>query len=696
MTTSTLPSDYRDRVYAGWLGKCIGVRLGVPVEGWSYAEIAAHLGEIGGLLPLPDGKVFMPDDDTAFPMVLIRALEEYGPELTPAQIGDTVLNYLGDQRGTLWWGGYGVSTEHTAYLNLRHGIAAPRSGSITQNGRQLAEQIGGQIFSDIWGLIAPNNPQRAAEYAARASSVTHDGAGIDGARFVAGLVSQAFVTADPVALVETGLSLIPPDGDYAGVVRSVLQFFREGADDWRACYRHIADHWGYERFGGMVPIVPNAGVVVMALLYSGGNFGEAIRIATMAGWDTDCNAGNVGAIMGVAVGLAGIDKAWRAPLNDQLVVASLIGCRNLLDIPACADLFACLGQQLAGVAPSPALPRYHFDYPGATHNFQAEGHRGTVIDLRQRANVGEDRHGALQATVRGLNKKGECYVFVPTYYRPAELSGNNYGASFSPLIYPGQTITADLFLPADASDQLLAALSAWDDNHQTSHQAPGTPLTPGQWHTLTYTVPPLANALLARVGVVLRNLGQPWSGHFLLDGLDWRGPVDWSTDFRSERPEYGALSQWTFLRGYWRLEDGAYHGSSAQDGESYTGDINWRDLWLSVDMAPLAGDYHNINMRVQGARRSYAVGLAPGQRLVMYKNTGGYRPIATAPLAWEHGRRYRVEVNVDGPAIAVAVDEQPLLHWVDPEAPYLHGQIGLSTFSGSHTRYERVAVRGKA
>src|SRR5690606_10197545 len=147
-------------VYAGWLGKCIGVRFGAPLENWTYEEIADNLGELSGYVQEDSGKIFKPDDDTALPMIIIHALEEYGAGVTAEQLGETWLNYLGDQHGTLWWGGYGVSTEHTAYLNLAAGIPAPRSGSILQNGAAVAEQIGGQIFSDIWGLVCPNNPSR--------------------------------------------------------------------------------------------------------------------------------------------------------------------------------------------------------------------------------------------------------------------------------------------------------------------------------------------------------------------------------------------------------------------------------------------------------------------------------------------------------------------------------------------------------
>src|SRR5437588_9492825 len=41
-----IPNDYAERVYAGVLGKMIGVYLGRPFEGWTYERIVAELGEI--------------------------------------------------------------------------------------------------------------------------------------------------------------------------------------------------------------------------------------------------------------------------------------------------------------------------------------------------------------------------------------------------------------------------------------------------------------------------------------------------------------------------------------------------------------------------------------------------------------------------------------------------------------------------
>ena len=95
--------------------------------------------------------------------------------MTAQDVANALLNYAPYEHGFFWWGGYGTSTEHTAYLNLRSGIPAPRSGSIAQNGSTIAEQIGGQIFIDTWGLVAPGNPALAAKLAGKAASVTHDG-----------------------------------------------------------------------------------------------------------------------------------------------------------------------------------------------------------------------------------------------------------------------------------------------------------------------------------------------------------------------------------------------------------------------------------------------------------------------------------------------------------------------------------------
>ncbi|MBW7462271.1 ADP-ribosylglycohydrolase family protein, partial [Paenibacillus sepulcri] len=98
---------------------------------------------------------------------------------------------------------------------------------------------------------------------------------------------------------------------------------------------------------GECHIIPNAAVIVLSLLYGGGDFSRSINICNMCGWDTDCNVANVGTIMGVRNGLDGIDDSWRKPINDFLCCSSVIGTLNILDIPWCASYIASFGYKIA-------------------------------------------------------------------------------------------------------------------------------------------------------------------------------------------------------------------------------------------------------------------------------------------------------------------------------------------------------------
>src|SRR5690242_4169825 len=224
-----------EKIYAGVIAKAIGVRLGAPVEPtiWSYERIRDTYGEVTQYLR--DFKNFAADDDTNGPVYFIRALRDYGLNATAEDVGRTWLNYAAEEHGMYWWGGFGVSTEHTAYLNLRAGIPAPRSGAIATNGTTVAEQIGGQIFIDSWGWVNPGNPERAAQMSAMAASVAHDGDGLNGARFCAAAIAQAFVATSIEEIVAAGLEQIDPASTYARVARAVIDFQRTHPGDWRAC-----------------------------------------------------------------------------------------------------------------------------------------------------------------------------------------------------------------------------------------------------------------------------------------------------------------------------------------------------------------------------------------------------------------------------------------------------------------------------
>ncbi|MFR9234084.1 MAG: ADP-ribosylglycohydrolase family protein [Eisenbergiella massiliensis] len=68
-----MKQDFIEKIYAGWLAKIIGIRLGAPVESWTYEKIRTVYGEVNGYLA--DYRDFAADDDSNGPIFLIRALE---------------------------------------------------------------------------------------------------------------------------------------------------------------------------------------------------------------------------------------------------------------------------------------------------------------------------------------------------------------------------------------------------------------------------------------------------------------------------------------------------------------------------------------------------------------------------------------------------------------------------------------------
>ncbi|MET0885048.1 MAG: ADP-ribosylglycohydrolase family protein, partial [Mycetocola sp.] len=437
MTTLVeLDNAYLERVYAGVLGKVIGVYLGRPFEGWTYERIQRELGDIDYYVhDKLDVPLIVTDDDITGTFTFIRALADHGRalDITAEQIGQSWMNYLIENRTILWWGGLGNSTEHTAYLRLKSGIPAPRSGSRELNSTIVAEQIGAQIFVDGWAMVVPGEPRLAADLARRAGSVSHDGEALHAAAAWAAMEAEAFVSPDTHHLIDTALSVIPKDSTIAQVIRDV-RTWHDTEPDWRATRERIDITYGYDKFGGNVHVVPNHALMHLGLLYGAGDFSRSLTIVNTAGWDTDCNSGNLGALLGLQLGLAGIDagRDWRGPLADRLYLPSADGTRAISDAARESIELVNIARATRGegaIAPKNGA-RFHFTLPGSTHGFTATGD-GSIRSHDQ----------TLQ-----LNVSGQLIVTTPTFV-PPDYRHLGYELIASPTLHSGQAVTAILTTP---------------------------------------------------------------------------------------------------------------------------------------------------------------------------------------------------------------------------------------------------------
>ncbi len=696
-----IPDDYAERVYAGVLGKLIGVYLGRPFEGWTYERITAELGEIWYYMHERLGKpLIVTDDDIAGTFTFLRALEDYGyaRDLTPAQIGQTWLNYIIERRTILWWGGMGNSTEHTAFLRLKSGIPAPRSGSIALNTKVVAEQIGAQIFIDGWGMVAPGDPALAADLARRAGSVSHDGEAIYGAQVIAAMEAQAFVEADIDRLLDTGLRFIPQDSVIARMIADIRSWHAK-QPDWRGARERLEEHYGYDRYGGNCHVVPNHGLIILALLYGQGGFHKSLMIVNTAGWDTDCNSGNLGCLLGIRGGLAGLEAGpdWRGPVADRLYLSTAEGGRAITDAVAETYHIVNAGRALAGLAPVAPKDgaRFHFELPGAVQGFRPEESpecRGTATVANA---LEHSRRGTRSLAVhyQGLARGRAARVATPTFIPPEATPEAHYVLLASPTLHPGQMVQARVEADSANSQPVSCCLyirTYGPGDRLVVSKGPAVQIAPGAAHDLSWRVGPSGGQPIAEIGLEITSETRA-EGTLYLDYLTWSG----SPDVVLTRPAAGG----TMWRRAWVDAVDQYDERWAEPyrlaqnrgrGLLMQGSREWTDYRLSAAVVPHMARAAGIAARVQGLQRYYALLLSEGRKVRLVKALDGESTLAEGDFPWQCDRAYELALAARGNRIEASIDGRPLFEVEDGEHPLMGGGVALVCEEG---RLAAEAVR---
>ena len=667
-----------ERIYAGFLGMNAGIRLGAPVEPgpWDFQRIAQFCGDIRGYVR--DYKNFAADDDVNGPVYFLRGLLDNGvhEELTPQAVGEAWLNYARDGIGLYWWGGDGVSTEHTAYNNLKKGIPAPQSGSIEQNGIILAEQIGGQIFIDTWGLICLGDPHKAAKMATTAASVSHDGNGLYGAAFLAAGIAAAYTANSIDEILDAGMAEIPADSTYAAVVNAVRAFHKENPDDWRACMQFLIDNWGYDKYGGVCHIIPNAGVCVLAMLYGAGDFSRTIEIATMCGWDTDCNAGNIGTILGVYCGLEGIPAHYRDPMNDFIVLSGISGYLNNLDVPTYCKFLYQLSLAVYGKEADPdvKLPKggellFDFKLPGSTHGLRLTN------NLRFKKHAAED---GLQLIIDRVLPVDNCDVYYKPFYRRDDFDDERYKPVFSPTVYSGQIFKARMvphfYLDGEIYVRPYVRTAVRGERYDGTLQW----LKDGQELELEFRIPDTCGDCIAELGFHIEAAPGTTSRVFAMlemKEMSVTGKGEYHIATALCRHEFLQQTPFALNHGAWHTDGGVLVCRAEEPAQAYTGNYYATDVLLTSDVAAAEGSC--VMARAAGARRYLAAGFLAEGKVGFRVHEAGAHTDYLADLSWKSGKVYHVTLQVTGKEAVLKLDGQTVITAEIPNiAPY--GMVGFA------------------
>ena len=359
--------DLFDCIYGAWLGRAAGCALGKPVEGWPKARIEKYLGDMGAL-PLDDYIPFheklLPavhkpstrnnisymdrDDDMDFPILGLLALERQGSNFGARTMAHVWLEFM--PFSTLY------TAENAAYRNFVMSKWPPDSASFRNPFR---EWIGAQIRADIFGYVAPGNPEKAAELAFYDASISHEKNGIYGEMFVAAMLASAFVLDNVEDIIVAGLSEIPRYSRLTEAINDTLGWCREEVDS-EVVWGKINEKYGH--YHG-VHTINNAALVVMGLWLGQRDYERGIVTTVLGGWDTDCNGATVGSILGLMRGAEALPQKWVGVFNDRLI--SAVRTENENKISDLAKRTLAVARELEKVSGEIKVPALSGDAAGS-------------------------------------------------------------------------------------------------------------------------------------------------------------------------------------------------------------------------------------------------------------------------------------------------------------------------------------------
>ena len=295
-------AEYIDRVQAIWTAQMIAQLTGLRFEHQPASVLRdTPLSHPPGHAPV--------DDDYYYEMVAIRAFEKYGIGMTVQQLGR---QWLENNAGS--WG-----SSEQALLLLKRGIEPPDTGHPRYN--KLWWTIGPQFSGDVYGALSPGMPNVASKMARRLGHINGYAEGTDGAVFVSGMISIAFVEKDPHAVVRKAATLIHPDSPYRKCLDMIIEMADAGSRP-DEIFRAIDERWGIE-YPATNNAVVNGGFVATSVWFGGGEFQKTIQLAAHAAdfADADCNAANAESVVAAMWGMKALPAEQVSELHDRIMGA---------------------------------------------------------------------------------------------------------------------------------------------------------------------------------------------------------------------------------------------------------------------------------------------------------------------------------------------------------------------------------------
>ena len=160
------------------------------------------------------------------------------------------------------------------------------------------------------GMVVPGMPNTAAELAEQFGSVTGDFDGVTWAKYLAAMYSLAYFETDIETIVDEAAGVMPENSWPYTIYEECKTLYAQDSTDWAWAVTEIENDIRNVHESNNVQTLTdiNNGITIIALLYGDGDWEDTCKIASVAGYDGDCNAATATGIVGIMVGTSGLPQ----------------------------------------------------------------------------------------------------------------------------------------------------------------------------------------------------------------------------------------------------------------------------------------------------------------------------------------------------------------------------------------------------
>ena len=350
-------SDYQEKLQGFWLGQCIANWTGIITEmdkvggegdrgvfytreDWGTTVQSKRWGgrtrtkTIDWVRRGPD-EIWGADDDTDIEYMYQYLLSTHQTaRLTGEQIRDGWITHIHDENNSpiksargqgenfLW-----VSNQRAHDLMLE-GMVPPATSDPANN--EFHEMIDAQLTTEIFGLYAPGRPDVGLEIANLPIRTTASGEAALASQFYVIMHSLA-VTADPAASRKSQVQSMAaqargylPDASTTAKMYDFVKSRYDAGVPWEQARDDVYTRYQVEQQDGydVAPRNPvasgiNFAASIVSLLFGEGDYQETVKVAVLAGWDSDNPAATWGGLLGFMIGRQGVEEAFGQEFSNR-------------------------------------------------------------------------------------------------------------------------------------------------------------------------------------------------------------------------------------------------------------------------------------------------------------------------------------------------------------------------------------------